>query len=198
MMTRRNGEPLSEHLARLAAIDIQRIRVHPDYIDEKGNVVVKPTLICGKDASDDIRPLKIDTTGRLDVVGVVPERQADLLVSEIPPTLGTKYTVLDTTELVRIDAISVKCNWTVQPTPLEIYLTADNDTLLYSKTDPVNNTFYTCQFNPQRAAISQYLATETETLRRAFFMEARSVKIEMEITGGTVSAIQCRLKWAKW
>lgn len=201
-MAKRNGEPLSEHLRRLAAYHLQRIRVHPDYIDAQGNVVVKPTLVCGKDTSDDIRPLKIDTTGRLDVIGVCPEHQDDAVISQASPGDGDIYDVLGTAaapeELVRIISVAIRCTWTGQPDPLETHITLDGNSYNPGVTNPVNNKVY---YNRNMGFLSDvwnYDDGHVWYAYKSFAAEAREAYIGAEVSGGTVSALDCRVKWAKW
>ena len=192
------GEFLSEHLDRLTAADDQRIRVDEDHTDDRGNLIVRPVLILGKDTNDDYRPAKMDTEGRLDVVGVAPEHQADEFLNQANPVSGNKYTILDTTELVRIMGVAARVAWSGQPNPLQVHITIDGNDISHNKANPVNNTWYFAGWNSQGAENDQGLSTADNTKVKAFAYEGRSVKVEAETTGGTVSALQSRLKWAKW
>ena len=129
-----------------------------------------------------------------------PEDQDDATLSQANPTSGTKYTVLDTIANVRIISISVQCTWTVQPTPLEIHITIDGKTITHTFANPVTATDYVAFINPTKAATAQGLsATDpTDLGLPAFLREGRSVKVEAEITGGTVSNLSSRVKYAKW
>jgi hypothetical protein len=52
---RKPEESLTEYISRLETLaDSQRVRIHPDYIDEHGNLLVKPTIIYG--SADDGTP----------------------------------------------------------------------------------------------------------------------------------------------
>ena len=124
----------------------------------------------------------------------IPKHQPNALLTQANPVSGTKYTVLDTTRNVRIIGIGAQCVWTAQPTPLEIWVTVDGQTLRFYKTDPATAVWY--------AAREHDLATEDSSLSGtlaaiAFLLEGRSVKVEAEITGGTVSNLNARVKWAK-
>lgn len=133
----------------------------------------------------------------------VPEQQADAILDQANPVSGTKYVVLDTTANVKIHFICLSVTWTVQPTPLELHVTVDGITRKFTKTDPVSLTVYLPQANPHIDPDSQYLVSTAddegmyEPLARAL-CSGRSVKIEAEITGGTVSNLFCRVKYAKW
>jgi len=128
----------------------------------------------------------------------VPVNQADAVLDQAAPVSGDKYTVLDTTKNVRIFAISLIVTWTVQPTPLELHITIDGQTQKYSMTNPVSATGYQPKLASGRAAGIMFLDPTDTIISRAFLFEARSIKIEVETTGGTVSNLHCRVKYAKW
>ena len=73
------------------------------------------------------------------------KQQPDASLNQANPVSGTKYTVLDTIRNVRIIGIEVNVTWTVQPSPLEIHITIDGQTLRFFKTDPVSATAYFCK-----------------------------------------------------
>lgn len=127
----------------------------------------------------------------------VPEQQTDASLSQAP-TSGTQYTVLDTAEHVRIISIAAVCTWTVQPTPLQIHITIDGQTMTFSKTDPVSATWYFATKIPSTAAADQELAAADLQRYMSYLLEGRSVKVTAEITGGTVSNLSARVKYAKW
>jgi len=129
---------------------------------------------------------------------VVFEHQADATLSQNNPGDGTKYTVLATTRNVRIIGISVQCSWTVQPTPLEIHLTIDGQTLTFGQSNPVSATPYyprTLMGIAQLANDSLMMTGSAQDI--SFLLEGRSVKVEVEITGGTVSNLSARVKYAR-
>lgn len=128
----------------------------------------------------------------------IPKCQADATLDQDNPVSGTKYTILDTTKNVRIVGIAVKCTWTVQPTPLEIHVTIDGQTWKWSQADPVSNTWYNPYISASVAELSQIFDVgDVRQPYRAFLLEGRNVKVEAEITGGTVSNLSGRIKWAK-
>ena len=132
---------------------------------------------------------------------IPPKHQADAVLSQANPVSGTKYTVLDTTKNVRIISISVKCTWTVQPTPLQVHVTIDGQTITYSKTDPVSASNYAPSIGSGTSPIGQLLSDAGSiayNIMRSFLLEGRSVKIECEITAGTVSNLTARVKYVKW
>jgi len=128
---------------------------------------------------------------------VVPENQADATLSQDNPVSGTKYTVLDTTKNVRIIGIEIDCTWTVQPTPLEIHVTIDGIAMIFAQTNPVSATPYRALLNPAYAADNQFMTAATN-LDVPFLIEGRSVKVEVETTGGTVSNLSAKVKYAKF
>lgn len=199
--TRTVGEFLSGYLKRLEGADDQRIRVDSDTSDNKGDVIVQPVLMLGKDTNDDIRPAKMDTEGRLDVVGVAPTQQVDAFLTITNPVSGTKYEVLPTTELVRIRNIAIRSTHTVTQALAEVHVTVDG--ISYSQVqNATSNTWYLSSSNrPQSPGLFNWL-TQLDHRDSAFLFEGRSVKIEMEVTeaidAGTITDLRCRVKWAKW
>ena len=127
----------------------------------------------------------------------VPEHQADTTLDQANPVSGTKYEVLPETKNVRIISIFIQCTWTVQPTPLEVHVTIDGQSIAHSQTDPVSDERYHAEVRAYNPPTAQALSL-TNPASRAFLYEGRSVKIEAEITGGTVSNLAARVKYAKW
>ena len=127
------------------------------------------------------------------------QHQPDATLDQANPVSGTKYTILDTTKKVRVFSIVVQCTWTVQPTPLEAYLTIDGTEYPASQTDPVSTQsyypVYTC-LAPNVSSIMIAIGTEAQRYGN-LMLDARSIKIEAEITGGTVSNLSGRVKYAK-
>ena len=122
------------------------------------------------------------------------KQKADATLSQAPVS-GTKYTVLDTKRNVRIIGISVQCTWTVQPTPLEIHITIDGQTVTFTFTDPVSATDYFAKNSLATAETAQELTVTQPDV--PFLREGQSVKVEAEITGGTVSNLSARVKWSQ-
>ena len=124
------------------------------------------------------------------------KHQPDTVLDQANPDNGKKYTVLETKN-VRIISIMVQCTWSVQPSPLELYLTIDGVPWKWSFTDPQSVRAYVCQNTRYLAEDAQVLEYITGGTECPFLLEGRSVKIEAEITGGTVSNLSARVKWAK-
>ena len=128
------------------------------------------------------------------------QQQDDAVLDQDNPDSGVKYTVLDTTRNVKIESIIAVCTWSVQPSPLEIHLTVDGQAIRYSLTDPESTKFYLAVRTAECAPANQLLFAIPATRSadyRAFLKEGRSVKVEAEITGGTVSNLSARMKWSK-
>lgn len=123
-----------------------------------------------------------------------PEHQADATLSQANPVSGTKYTVLDTTENVRIIWIRAKCTWTVQPTPLEVHITIDGESYSFYVSNPASAIWHNALFDIGEEILSATIIPGY----RAFFLEGRSIKVEVEITGGTVSNLSGQVRYAKW
>lgn len=123
------------------------------------------------------------------------EHQADVTLDQDNPVSGTRYVVLDTVLNARIIGISVQVTWTDQPTPLEAWLLIDGQTERFYMDNPVTATNYFPAFKLAAAASSM---TSTDyTIYKPFLVEGRSIRIEVETTGGTVSNLSARVKWAR-
>ena len=136
------------------------------------------------------------SVGSGDKLKMCPKHQADAVLDQNNPVSGTKYVVLDTTKNVRIIGIEVHVTWTGQPTPLECHITIDGQSYTASFTDPVSNTLYHVGSS---GSTSGFVFSSSDLQNsRAFLLEGRSVKVEVETTGGTVSSLKARVKYAKW
>ena len=124
------------------------------------------------------------------------EHQPDAVLNQDNPESGTKYEVLATTKRCRIISIAVVCTWTGQPTPLEIHVTIDGQSITHVQDDPVSAQYYVAELKEHGDQTFQAMGV-TSHLNRAFLYEGRTVKVEAEITGGTVSNISARVKYAK-
>ena len=123
------------------------------------------------------------------------KEQPDATLDQANPVSGTKYTVLDTVRNARIKSISVRCVWTVQPTPIELWVTIDGQTIRHRFDNPETAKSYYALKAKGLDANNQGLSLSSES--EAFIYEGRSVKVEAEITGGTVSNLSARVKYAK-
>ena len=133
----------------------------------------------------------------------VPKRQADAVLDQAAPVSGVKYVVLDTTKNVKVISVMIQVTWTVQPTPLELHVTVDGIPMIFKKTDPVSTSVYFPQANPDPAPTAQFLVTTADaephyTRYTTELLSGRSVKIEAETTGGTVSNLSAKVKYAKF
>lgn len=126
--------------------------------------------------------------------------QADATLDQANPVSGTKYGVgeLGTAKKnVRIKSIEVQCTWTVQPTPIEIHLTIDGQSITHVLADPVSASWYMLQFDDTMIpGLQDLVATAVHSDSHVLY-EGRSVKVEAEITGGTVSNLSAKVKWDK-
>lgn len=154
-------------------------------------------MVGGKDDNDAVMPFKVDSTGRLDVIGVCPTHQPQAIITQANPTSGTKYTVLDTTEYIRIISAYASPTWTVQPTPLEMWITIDGVTERFFKANPASGGTFCPELFPGGTPHA-LVGSSTNSQRRSFLLEGREVKVEVEITGGTVSSLDSNIQWAKW
>jgi len=121
----------------------------------------------------------------------------DAVLNQANPTSGLEYEVLPTTEKVRIKSISISVAWTVQPSPLEVHFTVDGLTRRHYFNNPVTATqYYVERGQTHLDSSSQVMAVTTVQSSRAFLIEAKSLRITAETTGGTVSNITVRIKYA--
>lgn len=127
------------------------------------------------------------------------EHQADATLSQSNPVSGTKYTVLATSKNVRFYQATVKVTWTGQPTPLELHGTVDAQSLTWTQANPVSTTnYYVYGFNAGNAPTTQNLNTFNFVDPHTFILDGRSVKLEAETTGGTVTNLSSRVIYGKW
>ena len=127
--------------------------------------------------------------------------QPDAIVNQANPVSGTPYAwktaagvLLGTQRNVRIIAISASVTWTVQPSPLEVRVTIDGVVLNAPFVNPATATPYYAVRGPfDTLALND---TDFTYLNEAL-LEGRSVLIEFETTGGTVSNLSGNIKWAK-
>ena len=130
---------------------------------------------------------------------VIPAQQADAVLSQANPVSGTLYTVLDTTRNVRIISIGAKITWaTTQPTPLEVVVTIDGVTLTFSVANPVSATPYIPCWYPD--AETDMVINAAVFQGRSFFVEGRSVKVQVRVTWATTqpTPLSCRVKYAQY
>jgi len=129
------------------------------------------------------------------------EQKADATLSQANPVSGTLYTVLATTTKVRIISIEIHITWGVtQPTPLEIVVTIDGVSTIFTVTNPTSGAPYFASLNANAAANAQTLeGTDRTAFGRPFLLEGRSVKIEARITWATTqpTPLVARVKYAK-
>lgn len=132
----------------------------------------------------------------------VPRQMADVAISQANPVSATLYEVLPTTKNVRLISISAMITWGVtQPTPLEVLVTIDGQTINYNVANPVSATNYFAIPNPELAETTQALGTSSTTQQgRSFLHEGRSVRVQVRITWAVTqpTPLVCRVKYAKW
>lgn len=125
----------------------------------------------------------------------VYQLQAVAVLTQANPVSTTKYTVLATTKNVKIFGITVKVTWTVQPTPAEIHLTVDGQDISTDQANPVSTTIYRLRRRTDPAIMYDF--TTSATVSTGTIVEGRSVKVEDETTGGTVSEIEGKVWYKK-
>lgn len=132
------------------------------------------------------------------------QHQADAYVTQASAVSGTKYewssdgtqtNKLGAQKNVRIISIAANDDWSADTTSMEVHVTIDGVALVYT-VDPNDDTWYFPDMLCHLAEASGVLGT-ADRVERAFLFEGRSVKIEVESTGGTSDSLQMRVKWAK-
>lgn len=130
------------------------------------------------------------------------QHQADATLSQANPVSGTKYTVLDTTKNCKVRSIVVTVTWTVQPDPLEVHVTIDGVAITFVVANPQSATNYYASLSPSSTPTTEALVlvaslTTYGTIMIPHALEGRSVKVEVETTGGTTSNISAKVKYAR-
>lgn len=125
------------------------------------------------------------------------QHQPDATLDEDDPVSGQKYTILETTKDVKIYSLVAKSIWSEQPSPLEIHVTIDGNTITFTKANPASNEFYEADRQANLAESAQSLNAMGISRYVAQYYQGKSIKIEAEVTGGTVSNLSTRIKWAK-
>ena len=120
----------------------------------------------------------------------------DATISQANPVSGTPYVVLATTGNARIISISVQSTWTVQPTDLEVHITIDGQNFSFWVANPITAQPYEAVLREVVSLNQSLIAWSTNTASRAFLLEGRSILIRAETTGGTVTNLSCRVKYA--
>lgn len=124
------------------------------------------------------------------------KHQADATLTQASAVSGTKYTVLDTTKNVRIISIAALDDWSVDTTLLEVHVTIDGESFVW-QVDPTDNTWYSVRDIDAGATNLLQTLNAASSTNQAFILEGKSVKVEVETTGGTSVSLQCRVKYAK-
>lgn len=125
-----------------------------------------------------------------------PTWQGFIELDRVNPISGTRYETLPVTAECRVLNIAARCTWTVQPTPLEVWIEIDGQTLQFIRVNPVSNTWYYTNLTVN--APDNNLPLGAGQFQMAFIIEGRSVQVLAEITIGTVSRLQCRLYYGTW
>jgi hypothetical protein len=130
------------------------------------------------------------------------KHQADATLSQANPVSTTLYTVLNTTRDVRLRSINANITWAVtQPTPLEIVVTIDGQTITYIGANPVSATEYEAKPNKQNSDTNQYLGVIVNDVQSpgGFLLEGKSVRVQVRVTWAVTqpTLLVCRVKYAK-
>lgn len=128
------------------------------------------------------------------------KHQPDAVISQANPVSTTLYTVLDTNKNVKLISIDANITWAVtQPTPLEVVITIDGNTIIHLVANPVSANNYEAQIAKHANEANQSLVA----LNNDRFMnlyKGKSVKVQIRITWAITqpTPLVCRIKWAKW
>jgi len=127
------------------------------------------------------------------------KQQADAELTQNNPSNTTLYTVLATTKNVRIIGISFNITWAVtQPTAMRVYITIDGLTIISGIGAPVSGTSYHVDMVSDNVLISMPATTTDNAQIRAFLLEGRSVKVEVEVDWAVTqpTPLFCRVRYA--
>lgn len=125
-------------------------------------------------------------------------QQPDAYVSIDDPTVGQLYSVppFDVERRdVRIIGMAAACTWTGAPSEGAIYITMDGQLITYKCEGPVSGTVYYATNGLAEPESNQTLSDTEPTA--PFLREGKHIKIQAKITGGTVTNLWVRVKWAK-
>lgn len=136
----------------------------------------------------------------------LPMHQGDAYFSQANPVSGTLYewavggVLLGTQQNVSIITLSATITWGVtQPTPLEIVVTIDGQTIVFAAGNPVSGQIYYGDIARSNVT-DQPMYAEANTSYRPFLLEGRSVKVEARVTWAVTqpTPLVFRVKWARW
>lgn len=128
------------------------------------------------------------------------QQQPDAVLSEVNPVSGTPYGVgalAAAVEDVRIISAVATVTWTVQPTPLEIHIAIDGVNITHFVDNPISTQYYDAKLSGGTSEATQPLDAASLGQYRAFLYGGQSIAVTAETTGGTVSNLSCRIKWAR-
>lgn len=118
-------------------------------------------------------------------------------LTQANPISGTKYVLFGPKSGVRLLGVHVQTTWTLQPSPLELHGLVDGKVLRWYINNPVSATAYHAYTDEFDSLTTQPLWTTSRGADRAFMLDAKSCKLEIEITGGTVQELKGRVWWAR-
>lgn len=132
-----------------------------------------------------------------------PRHQADAFLSQANPVSGTLYGVgalATALSNVSIKSAVARVTWTVQPTPLEIVIVVDGDTITHAFPNPVSATSYgiadSIAFSFAAPAAQNLIAAHTAATIPIVY-EGQSVQVFARTTGGTVQLLECRVRYKR-
>ena len=195
------------------AVTDAKIDAVDDYVDTEVAAIKAKTDIIGASVA-------LESAGNLAAVkaktdalptSTVFQHQADSVTIVASPVSGTTYewlagasgagAALGTQENIRIISLTAAVTWaTTQPTPLEVVVTIDGQTIIFKVANPTSGSNYYGVRTSADPESSQNLHTDyLEASRVAFLLEGRSIKVECKITWATTQPtnLTMRVKWAK-
>ena len=125
-------------------------------------------------------------------------QQPDAYVSINDPTVGLLYSIppFDVERRdVRIIGVAANCTWTGAPSEGAIYITMDGQLITYLCSGPVSGTTYYATNGLAESESNQTLSDTSPAV--PFLREGKRIKIQAKITGGVVTNLWVRVKWAK-
>lgn len=123
--------------------------------------------------------------------------QEDAVLAQANPISGTQYALMNET-MVRLYWVLFFVEWTVQPSPLELFHDLDGVTqFITEQGNPVSLTaYYDSLFHGVGTGVANLLV---EAIRQGNMdLCAKEVLLQIETTGGTVQTLSGRAMWSRY
>lgn len=127
----------------------------------------------------------------------MPERQADVTLSQANPVSTTEYEILPETTFVRLIGIYVETTGGTT-SQLRANTDIDGNTVDFTVNNPVSGQSYKARDDIEQSQ-NQTLHTASQMMSRAFLEEGRTVSVGLVVTWTVQpSPLEGRVKYSKW